>query len=561
MKLNKTLLSNIALAALVACLIFFLHHKGTLKRLELASLDFSFRLRGATTYNPHIVIVEINDSDITEVGRWPWDRSWHAAMATTLTKLGAKIIYFDIIFSEASTEENDGLLEEALKKNKDVYFPFVFADTSFNIKNAFLPIKRFAPHLKGTGSINIYPDLDGTLRRIPLVFTTKDGPYYHVALNIAMDYAGLKIKEINSENILLSGSGKNTNIPLIEKNKMLVNFSGRWRNTFKHYSFLEVLAGYNDLLKNKKTCLNLDDFKNSICLVAVTAIGLYDIDPIPFEPQYPGIGLIANTISNILDKQFLYTPAEWILILIFFLLTLIPSFLITGEKPLRETLLVFLVAVIYFMAGYLLFRNNIWFDHSFPLLGLFSSYLSVETYNFFRVSTERQKFFKMSVTDGLTGLFNIRYFKMLLETEIQMTKTDPTKKFAIIMSDIDHFKNFNDTYGHQVGDLVIKEVANALKNTVRVSDIVSRYGGEEIIILLRGSSLRDGLNIAEKIRKNVESAVVKDQDNTYKVTISLGVSSFKPEDNVDTVIKRADDGLYQAKESGRNRTSSCERLD
>jgi diguanylate cyclase (GGDEF)-like protein len=164
----------------------------------------------------------------------------------------------------------------------------------------------------------------------------------------------------------------------------------------------------------------------------------------------------------------------------------------------------------------------------------------------------------MSVTDGLTGLYNIRYFKMLLETEIMFAKMDPHKKFSIIMGDIDHFKHFNDRYGHQVGDLVLKEVGAVLKASVRSLDMVARYGGEEMIILLRGALLKDGLAVAEKIRKNVEGLVIKDERGTYKVTISLGVASFAREDNVDLIIKKADDSLYRSKETGRNRVSSME---
>jgi diguanylate cyclase (GGDEF)-like protein len=238
-----------------------------------------------------------------------------------------------------------------------------------------------------------------------------------------------------------------------------------------------------------------------------------------------------------------------------------PAFLIFGEKPLRETVFVFLMCGVYFMANFLFFKNGLMLHLATPLLGLFASYLTVETYNFVRVSMERQNFFKMSIVDGLTGLFNIRYFKMLLETEFMLAEPDPNKKFSIVMMDIDHFKHFNDTYGHQVGDLVLKEVANVLKASVRSPDIVARYGGEEMIILLRGTPLKNALIVGEKIRKNVENFQIKDQHNSYKVTISLGVSTFKPEDNVETIIKQADKGLYKAKSAGRNRVETEEGIE
>ena len=147
---------------------------------------------------------------------------------------------------------------------------------------------------------------------------------------------------------------------------------------------------------------------------------------------------------------------------------------------------------------------------------------------------------------------------MILKAECIMAKTEANKRFCVVMSDVDHFKHFNDTYGHQVGDVVLKEVANALRESIRSSDVVARYGGEEMIVLLRGASLENGLVVAEKLRKSVEEHSVKDKDNTHKVTISLGVASFKSKDTEETVIKRADDGLYKAKEEGRNRTYTIE---
>lgn len=551
MKLKRTLVFNIILSVLVASLIFFLSQKGILRRLELASLDFSFRLRGNIPFSPHIIIIEITDDNIAKIGRWPWKRTFHAAMTRALTELGAKSVYFDILFSEASPEEDDALLEKAISRSKNTYLPFIFQDTPFDIKNALLPIERFSPHLKGMGSINIYPDIDGALRKIPLVFQEKENLYPHIALKIALDYSGLKIKDVKPNYLLLTDSKNEIKIPLIEKNQMLINWTGKWKDTFKHYSYLDVLAG----------ALNPRDFKDSVCLVAVTAIGLYDIKPTPLEPEYPGIGVIANTISNILDKNFLYLPPALINILLLYLMCLISSLLITGEKPLREALLVILIGAIYFVINFFLFKIGVMLNLATPLLGLTISSLSVGTYNFVRVSIERKTFFKMSVTDGLTGLYNIRYFKLLLETEIILAKPDPSKKFSILMSDVDHFKHFNDTYGHQVGDLVLKEVANVLKTSVRTSDIVARYGGEEMIVLLRGIPLKDALIIAEKLRKGIENAVVRDEKNTYKVTASLGVSIFKQGDTADSVIKRADDGLYKSKESGRNRISTVEESD
>ena len=558
MKLAKRLIINIALAWIAATGVFVLHQSGFLKNLEADSLDLAFALRGKLPTNPHIVIIEITDSDIASVGRWPWKRSWHAAMAEALRVMGAGAIYFDIIFSEPSDEQDDALFEEALKRNKNVYLPFAFQAGNFNIKDAFLPIKKFSDYIKGTGATNIWPDPDGVIRKIPLLFPTEKAVYPHIALKIALDYDGLSLQEINPRYLRLNNAREQVIIPLESANSLLINWAGTWQKTFKHYSFLEVLAKYKDYTDGALSAKALLDFKDSICLIGLTAVGLYDIKPIPLQPEYPGLGVVATTINEIINRKFIFMPLPWVNLLIFFILAFLPAFLISGEKALRESILIISIALAYLTTNLLLFRSGLWMDFAFPLAGFSTSALTVGIYNFVRIAIERQNFFKMSVTDGLTSLFNIRYFKMLLETEMMMARQDLTKKFSIVMSDIDHFKKFNDTYGHQVGDLILKEVANVLKSAARSSDIVARYGGEEMIVLLRGVGLKDALAVAEKFRKNIENHQVKDDRSSYKVTASFGVSIFHNDDTVETLIKRADEALYKSKENGRNCTSTLE---
>jgi diguanylate cyclase (GGDEF)-like protein len=262
---------------------------------------------------------------------------------------------------------------------------------------------------------------------------------------------------------------------------------------------------------------------------------------------------VATAIEDILSKRFMYTPPGYVNIIIIFLLSILPAFLMLEHHPLRGNILVFVSAVVYFTACLLLFRFGIKIDMSVPLLSMLASSISVGASNFVRVFAERKKFFTMAITDGLTGLYNIKYFKMLLDTEIMFASLDPSKKFAIVMSDVDHFKKFNDTYGHQVGDLVLKEVAGILKAGLRSTDIIARYGGEEMIMLLMGNDIKGAQIIGEKIRKAMEDHVVRDEKNSYKVTSSFGIATYRPNDTVDSIIKRADEALYQAKEQGRNK--------
>ncbi|HIE59298.1 MAG TPA: GGDEF domain-containing protein [Hydrogenothermaceae bacterium] len=150
---------------------------------------------------------------------------------------------------------------------------------------------------------------------------------------------------------------------------------------------------------------------------------------------------------------------------------------------------------------------------------------------------------------GLTGLFNKGKFNKVLKKEVERAKRYK-RPLSLIIFDIDHFKRINDTYGHKVGDEVLKELAKIIKSVIRKADFVARWGGEEFVILAPETDLDGALNLAEKLRQTVE----KHQFPTVKnVTISLGVAQYIDGETPEEFIIRADMALYKAKENGRNR--------
>lgn len=160
----------------------------------------------------------------------------------------------------------------------------------------------------------------------------------------------------------------------------------------------------------------------------------------------------------------------------------------------------------------------------------------------------------LSLTDGMTNLHNYRYFQGRLREEINRAKRNKTE-ISLIMLDIDHFKNYNDTLGHQAGDEALRMIGKLLKKTVRDDDIVTRYGGEEFCIILPGIKKNSIKPLAERIRKSVEKAAFYKEEvqPSGRVTISLGGSNFpKDADNMNELIHKADEALYKAKSMGRN---------
>ncbi|WP_407051042.1 GGDEF domain-containing protein [Methyloraptor flagellatus] len=159
-----------------------------------------------------------------------------------------------------------------------------------------------------------------------------------------------------------------------------------------------------------------------------------------------------------------------------------------------------------------------------------------------------------SLTDELTTLANRKHFDQSMERAIAECEQS-NQPFALLLTDIDHFKKFNDTYGHQTGDQVLRLVALAVKQNVKGQDVACRYGGEEFAVILPRTNLRQAVVVAEHIREAVYSKeLVKRStgENLGRITISIGVASWRRGDNSQTLIERSDCSLYAAKRGGRN---------
>lgn len=157
------------------------------------------------------------------------------------------------------------------------------------------------------------------------------------------------------------------------------------------------------------------------------------------------------------------------------------------------------------------------------------------------------------ITDPLTGLFNVRHFRSALDIELERTQrtTIPT---SLMMIDLDHFKQVNDQWGHEVGNQVLKLTARLIKQVTRQLDIQCRYGGEEFVVILPSTSLLLASQVAERLRQLIEECEIEVGDNLLKVTTSIGLSVRLSHEvgGASELIKAADECLYQAKQAGRN---------
>jgi diguanylate cyclase (GGDEF)-like protein len=178
-----------------------------------------------------------------------------------------------------------------------------------------------------------------------------------------------------------------------------------------------------------------------------------------------------------------------------------------------------------------------------------------ETTSILREQKEESE--KKAVMDELTGTFNRRYFETKLEDELTLAKRF-RMKLSLLMIDIDHFKQINDNFGHQIGDVVLQETVAVIKNSLSSTDFLCRYGGEEFAVIMTETELEKAVEIAEKIRKEVEEHIFYGGDRIIPVRVSIGVAEYPANAVIKQIlIEKADQALYQAKNSGRNNVKAA----
>lgn len=280
---------------------------------ELQTYDWRCQVRGARPVSKDVVLIDIWDDTLRNLGAWPFDRHYHAELIDVLGHYGAKAVGFDLLFVEP--REGDEAVAQAAARAKNVYFAEAFYQPRLQ-DGAFAAEKKIAPLLPsytgaaaGVGHVNAKADLDGKRRRV-YPFIVQDGrKEYQLSLQIAKDLFGVKEEEV----VLSKGRlrfSKDRAVPLDGEGCLLVNYAGPWQKTFRHYSYYDILAAYLEGRLGLKPRLDLEAFKDKICFVGLTSLGSHDTSPVPIEPVYPMVGMYANVLSSLLQRDFIHRPSR-----------------------------------------------------------------------------------------------------------------------------------------------------------------------------------------------------------------------------------------------------------
>lgn len=538
----------------------------------------------AKAHNDNIVIVAIDDASyeyiLDNYGEWPLTRDVYAKLVDYLEAQHPQSVAFDLMFvkSMKSLPQADLALVNSFKKYDNLYTAMNFDNQpedlripptlpqklAVNLKNnggkvdftaqTYTNCRSILPAIldatSNVGMINVSRAEDGILRRMP-VFLSYQGKFYpQLGLKVGLNYLQNRDNTVDN-NFVIDGNYLklgNRKIYLDDNGNAILNWYGS-AGTYEYIPLYKLIKIAKGEIKNEY------DFNNKIVYFGTTASSLFDIKTVPVSRIYPGVEVQATYVNNIIDNNFIKKMSKPVTVVAGVILALLTGLIIMNiSSAFVSSLTSLSLYVLYVLGAYWSMKYfNLWVDIVYPMLLALTAFISAYIVKYFITSRDFEHQYKLATTDGLTELYNHRYFQEQMKLNVENSKRYGNE-FSMIILDIDFFKKFNDTYGHQSGDAVLRQVAQTLKRSVRATDIACRYGGEEMSIILPNTGKNVAHSTAEKICERVSSNKFKLQgDKEVSVTISLGVSTYPQDGQTPSeLIESADKRLYNAKNNGRN---------
>lgn len=518
---------------------------------------------GVREHNKDIVIVAIDDASyeyiLDHYGEWPLRRDMYAKMVDYIESQQPKTVAFDLMFvkSMKSAISADNSLVDVFKKYDNVYTsmnldnqpedlrkaqqlpdklaisPDSVADNPIEYSNCRIILQGILDATSHIGMINVSRSDDGVLRKMPLYLKYNNKYYPQLGYLVAQ------------------GSGMMKKVQSDDEASVILNWYGP-AETFENIPMYK-------LLKAADGGETFDyDFHNKIVYFGATAASLFDIKTVPVDKVYPGVEVQATYVNNLLDGSLIKKCPEYVNLLAGLVLALLTVLAVLKIQSMPTAFgLSFTIYTVYVLFAYELMRMNYyWIKIVSPVAFAIFAFILAVIIKYLIKSRDFDAQYKLATTDGLTELYNHRYFQEQMQNQVSHSKRYGVP-LSLIIIDIDFFKKFNDTYGHQSGDAVLRQVAFTLKKNVRATDIVCRYGGEEMSIILPNTKYEEAVGIANKLCTIVSEKKCKlANGKESNVTISLGVSTYGADGETPAIIiESADKRLYHAKENGRNRVN------
>jgi adenylate cyclase len=550
-------------AALVAAAMSW---TGFLQPLEWKTFDRYVQWKAPEAVDSRIVVITIDDHDIEKIGHWPISDQLLVQVIQRLNQQQPRVIVLDL-YRNLPVEPGYDALNQLFETTPNL----IGAQKRFGTQK--VPPPPTLAKLDKVGMTDVVVDLDGTVRRGLLSAQDVNGKvHFSLGTGAALQY--LAQEKVIPEPIPDQPSqiklGRALFQPLDAQAggysqadaagyQILMNYRAP-QERFQQVSLTDVLTG----------SVPQDFFADRIVFIGSTGASTNDFFHTPYDSGSttltPGVFIHANLASQIISaaldgRPLLQTlPDGWEIAwsLLWSAIAVHLSWQILQTRWVAKgfyggsLLVLVLLGGGLWLSSYGLFLANLWLPVVMPMMGLGVAAIAT-------MGLHRQQIQRIAYLDGLTQVPNRRYFDQYLNT---VTQAAARGHLSLILCDVDCFKNYNDTYGHQAGDVCLQQVATAISRAVRRTDVVARYGGEEFVVILPNTPTEAALRVAERILQQVRDLQLPHSSSEVAahVTLSCGVVSVslaEVQQLIDwlptDLVKQADRALYASKKAGRDR--------
>jgi len=566
LKKLKKLRGILGITCGVSSLVIAFSYLGIFQSLELSTLDSWFRLRPTETKERRIVIVTINESDIDQLGQWPISDEILSQLIIKISQQKPRAIGLDL-YRDLPVKPGTDNLTEVLRSTPNL----------IGVEKAIGEQVKPSPILEEQGQIalaDLVIDQDQIVRRGLLSIQLEDN---HIKLGLATRLAlmylaaeGVELEAIDDtakralgKAVLVPFQGNDGGYMRADAGgfQILLNFRGT-ESSFQQVSIFDVLNGN----------VNTNLMRDRLVMIGSTAQSLNDYFAIPFRnnndnsQHLPGVLIHANLTSQIISSaldgrksiKVVNESGEWLWIFTWTGLGSMIGFFASKNSSLDNQNLslvkfmsvgLMLPGIILLGTGYLLFLSGWWLPVITPFCSVILAILALSNY-------QQQNEKKLAFIDSLTQIPNRRFFDQFL-AEHWLKSQKKHQSLCVILCDVDFFKKYNDTYGHQAGDSCLYKVAKAINKSVRTQDLAARYGGEEFAVILPNTTPEMAMVIAQKICDRLRTLQIPHNSSQASkfVSISCGIASTSGHSvsSPEYLVAHADQALYLAKEQGRDR--------
>jgi adenylate cyclase len=490
-----------------------------LQPLEQVAYQWLFQTRGALAWDDRVVLVAIDDASLRQLGQFPWSRDRYTQLLDVLQTAPPNVVALDLLLVESNPA--DQLLAEAMRTHHQV----VLASGGSIDQSQLEPNARLRSAAIAQGHVWQTPDRDGLVRQV--VANVGGLPSLSQASLQAYGLFGAVPPGTNDQTLWPNWIGPIAQIP--------------------QYAFIDVLNGK----------VNPTAFQGKIILVGVTAAGLNPLVT-PFDAESPasGVHLQATLVQNLLQQNLLH-PLSGIGV---------GGLLLVSQMVWLKLLRRWPIAIqlgasgLLMVAWWLICAVALRWHYLLPVVLPIVLWLSTAVLHWIvtniQLEAKNRQLSYLANIDELTQVANRRAFEQYLQQEWQRSRREQ-QPISLILCDVDFFKQFNDCYGHLIGDRALHQVAQALvASTKRPTDLVARYGGEEFAVILPNTDAAGVQQMTARILSEMRSQLIPHAASavSHYLTVSLGSVTVVPEGAIDwhNLIDGADRGLYRAKAQGRD---------